>query len=64
MAVSELQFHLYLNAFANNRTTFFTESGGQLRNQTAALQEPQGLPGALQRDAGIREHSFHKRANI
>ena len=29
--VSELQFHLYLNAFANNRTTFFTESGGQLR---------------------------------
>ena len=30
--VSELQFHLYLNAFANNRTTFFTESGGQLRN--------------------------------
>ena len=31
--VSELQFHLYLNAFANNRTTFFTESGGQLRAQ-------------------------------
>ncbi len=29
--VTELQFHLYLNAFANNRTTFFTESGGQLR---------------------------------
>ena len=31
--VTELQFHLYLNAFANNRTTFFTESGGQLRSQ-------------------------------
>ena len=30
--VEELQFHLYLNAFANNRTTFFTESGGQLRS--------------------------------
>jgi hypothetical protein len=29
--VSELQFHFYLNAFANNRTTFITESGGQLR---------------------------------
>ena len=30
--VSELQFHLYLNAFANNRTTFLKESGGQLRS--------------------------------
>lgn len=29
--VDELQFHLYLNAFANNRSTFMTESGGQLR---------------------------------
>lgn len=29
--VSELQFHLYLNAFANNRTTFFRETGGRLR---------------------------------
>jgi len=29
--VSELQFHMYLNAFANNRSTFMTESGGQLR---------------------------------
>jgi hypothetical protein len=28
---SELQFHLYLNAFANNQTTFMRESGGQLR---------------------------------
>lgn len=30
--LTELQFHLYLNAFANTRSTFFRESGGQLRN--------------------------------
>lgn len=29
--VSELWFHLYLNAFANTESTFFRESGGQLR---------------------------------
>jgi hypothetical protein len=29
--VGELWFHLYLNAFRNNRSTFFRESGGQLR---------------------------------
>ena len=29
--VEELQFHLYLNAFTNNRSTFMTESRGQLR---------------------------------
>src|SRR5512142_1480854 len=29
--VSELWFHLYLNAFKNNRSTFMKESGGQLR---------------------------------
>lgn len=28
----ELQFHLYLNAFANNQTTFMRESGGSLRD--------------------------------
>ncbi len=28
----ELQFHLYLNAFANNQSTFFRESGGSLRD--------------------------------
>lgn len=27
-AIGELQFHLYLNAFRNNRTTFMKESGG------------------------------------
>src|SRR6266540_2662999 len=29
--ISELQFHLYLNAFKNEKSTFFEESGGQLR---------------------------------
>jgi len=29
--VGELWFHLYLNAFKNSRSTFFVESGGQLR---------------------------------
>ncbi len=29
--VNELQFHLYLNAFKNEKSTFFKESGGQLR---------------------------------
>lgn len=29
--VSELQFHLYLNAFKNNRSTFIKESGGTHR---------------------------------
>jgi hypothetical protein len=30
--IEELQFHLYLNAFANARSTFMVESGGQLRD--------------------------------
>ena len=30
--VSELQFHLYLNAFKNTKSTFMSESGGQLRS--------------------------------
>lgn len=29
--VRELQFHLYLNAFKDNKSTFMRESGGQLR---------------------------------
>lgn len=29
--VPDLKFHLYWNAFKNNRSTFFKESGGQLR---------------------------------
>jgi len=31
-----LQFHLYMNAFRNSRSTFFRESGGQLRGDRAA----------------------------
>ena len=34
-SVSELRFHLYLNAFKNNRSTFMRESGGQLRGDRA-----------------------------
>ncbi len=30
-AITELQFHLYLNAFRNNRSTFMKESGGTSR---------------------------------
>jgi hypothetical protein len=30
-AVPDLWFHLYLNAFKNSKSTFFKESGGQLR---------------------------------
>ncbi|MCM3876529.1 MAG: M1 family metallopeptidase, partial [Thermoanaerobaculia bacterium] len=30
--VSELRFHLYWNAFRNNRSTLFRESGGRLRD--------------------------------
>jgi Peptidase family M1 domain len=32
--VSELQFHLYMNAFKNEKSTFMRESGGQLRGDT------------------------------
>lgn len=35
-AVSELQFHLYLNAFKNTKSTFVQESGGQLRGTEMA----------------------------
>jgi len=30
--IADLQFHLYLNAFRNEKSTFMQESGGQLRN--------------------------------
>jgi hypothetical protein len=32
--ITELRFHLYLNAFKNTKTTFMTESGGQHRGAT------------------------------
>ncbi len=31
--ITELQFHLYLNAFKNRNSTFMKESGGQLRGE-------------------------------
>ena len=34
--VGELWFHLYLNAFKNSKSSFFTESGGQLRGDRMA----------------------------
>jgi hypothetical protein len=37
-SVSELRFHLYLNAFKNNRTIFALESGGQLRGDRAGTK--------------------------
>ena len=35
VAVQELKLHLYWNAFRNNRSTFFRESGGRLRRDQA-----------------------------
>ncbi|MBK9968233.1 MAG: M1 family peptidase, partial [Holophagales bacterium] len=37
--VSELKLHLYWNAFRNNRSTFFRESGGKLRSDQADEEE-------------------------
>lgn len=39
LPVSELQFHLYLNAFKNNRSTFMKESGGAHRGFRLAEDE-------------------------
>jgi hypothetical protein len=39
--VSDLHFHLYLNAFKNNRSTFMKESGGSLRG-ISAEKDPWG----------------------
>jgi len=36
--VSELRFHLYLNAFKNNHSIFARESGGQLRGDKAGTR--------------------------
>ncbi len=61
--VDELQFHLYLNAFANDRSTFMLESGGQLRDveipkdwsqlATEVLHVPAPPPTAPSLPAGI-----------
>lgn len=37
--VPELRFHMYLNAFKNNRSTFMRESGGQLRGERAGKKD-------------------------
>ena len=37
--VGELWFHLYLNAFKNTESTFFKESGGQLRGDRMATED-------------------------
>ncbi|HAY35408.1 MAG TPA: peptidase M1 [Bacteroidetes bacterium] len=40
--VDELQFHLYLNAFKNNNSTFMKESGGMHRGNAAKDDNPWG----------------------
>lgn len=40
--VDELQFHLYLNAFKNEASTFMKESGGSHRGFTAEAEDPWG----------------------
>jgi len=37
--ISELRFHLYLNAFQNEKSTFIRESGGQLRGDTMSKDD-------------------------
>ncbi|GAB3896401.1 M1 family metallopeptidase [Larkinella knui] len=38
--IRELQFHLYLNAFRNDKSTFMRESGGQLRGDFIDRNDP------------------------
>ena len=40
--VDELQFHMYLNAFKDNNSTFMKESGGAHRGNTAKDENPWG----------------------
>ncbi len=40
--VADLKFHLYWNAFRNNRSTFMKESGGRLRTDDADLADGWG----------------------
>src|SRR5579863_1252957 len=37
--ISELRFHLYLNAFQNEKSTFMRESGGELRGDRASKDD-------------------------
>lgn len=41
--ISELQFHLYLNAFKDKNSTFMKESGGQLRGDVVDTSKPMNL---------------------
>ena len=45
--VRELQFHLYLNAFRNNKSTFMRESGGQLRGAQIDLNAKESPYGSI-----------------
>ncbi|MQY78145.1 MAG: M1 family peptidase [Bacteroidetes bacterium] len=38
--IRELQFHMYLNAFKNTESTFWQESGGQLRGMKVKASDP------------------------
>jgi len=38
--INELQFHMYLNAFKNTKSTFAKESGGQLRGVSIRASDP------------------------
>lgn len=44
-SIPDLHFHLYLNAFKNEKSTFFKESGGQLRGIELADEEGENVWG-------------------
>ncbi|QIP16003.1 M1 family metallopeptidase [Spirosoma aureum] len=46
--IRELQFHLYLNAFRNDRSTFMRESGGQLRGTEIDLSSKEDPYGSIE----------------
>ncbi|WP_020604111.1 M1 family metallopeptidase [Spirosoma spitsbergense] len=45
--IRELRFHLYLNAFRNEKSTFMRESGGQLRGTTIDRNEKENAYGSI-----------------
>ena len=45
--IRELRFHLYLNAFRNEKSTFMRESGGQLRGTTIDRNEEANAYGSI-----------------
>ena len=45
--ISELRFHLYLNAFRNDKSTFMRESGGQLRGTSIDRNEKENAYGSI-----------------